>query len=498
MRKIFAGWLSVILVAVLTACVAKSPAHIDDGRIHVTILHFNDIYEITPVSGGKEGGIARVATLRKQLLARNPNTITTLGGDLFSPSAIGTAQYQGEQLAGRQMVDVLNHFALDYATFGNHEFDLKEQQFNQRLLETQFTWISSNVFAADGQPYTSVKQHLVIPVVDKKNGKTFRIGMFGLTLPANQPGYVRYSDTLTAANEQIAQLGGQTDFIIALTHQAIDDDIELLEKFPQIGLLLGGHEHVNYQNWRGNFTPLLKGDANVRSVYVVDLHFDPQTGKTEVKPTFVPINDSLAEDVAVKTVVDKWMAIAFDAFRQQGFEPEAVITNTSEALDGLESNVRTRKTNLTELIAKSLLRPYPEADLSLYNSGSIRIDDVLPPGQITVYDIIRVLPFGGKVQLAEIKGELLLKVLNQGIANTGSGGFLQSANNTRRVGGAWEINDTALDPKKTYRLAINDFLASGREHGLDYLKPGTPDFVIVNAGNNTDIRQLVIEQLKSH
>lgn len=497
MRKIFAGWLSVILVAVLTACVAKSPAHIDDGRIHVTILHFNDIYEITPVSGGKEGGIARVATLRKQLLARNPNTITTLGGDLFSPSAIGTAQYQGEQLAGRQMVDVLNHFALDYATFGNHEFDLKEQQFNQRLLETQFTWISSNVFAADGQPYTGVKQHLVIPVVDKKSGGTFKIGMFGLTLPANQPGYVRYSDPLTAANEQIAQLGGQTDFIIALTHQAIDDDVELLEKFPQIGLLLGGHEHVNYQNWRGNFTPLLKGDANVRSVYVVDLHFDPQTGKTEVKPTFVPINDSLAEDVAVKIVVDKWMAIAFDAFRQQGFEPEAVITNTSEALDGLESNVRTRKTNLTELIAKSLLRPYPEADLSLYNSGSIRIDDVLPPGQITVYDIIRVLPFGGKVQLAEIKGELLLKVLNQGIANTGAGGFLQSAN-TRRVGGAWEINDTALDPKKTYRLAINDFLASGREHGLDYLKPGTPDFVIVNAGNNTDIRQLVIEQLKSH
>ncbi|MBX9896175.1 MAG: bifunctional metallophosphatase/5'-nucleotidase [Nitrosomonas sp.] len=497
MRKIFTGWLSVILVAALTACVATSPAHIDDGRIHVTILHFNDIYEITPVSGGKEGGIARVATLHKQLLARNPNTITTLGGDLFSPSAIGTAQYQGEQLAGRQMVDVLNHFALDYATFGNHEFDLKEQQFFQRLQEAQFTWVSSNVFAADGQPYAGVKQHLVIPVVDKKSGKTFRIGMFGLTLPANQPGYVRYSDSLTAANEQIVQLSGQADFIIALTHQAIADDIELLEKFPQIGLLLGGHEHVNYQNWRGNFTPLLKGDANVRSVYVVDLHFDPQTGKTEVKPTFVPINDSLAEDVAVKTVVDKWMAIAFDAFRQQGFEPEAVITNTSEALDGLESNVRTRKTNLTELIAKSLLRPYPEADLSLYNSGSIRIDDVLPPGQITVYDIIRVLPFGGKVQLAEIKGELLLKVLNQGIANTGSGGFLQSVN-TRRVDGVWKINDTVLDPKKTYRLAINDFLASGRERGLDYLKPGTPDFVIVNVGNNTDIRQLVIEQLKSH
>lgn len=497
MKKPYAILLAVLFALTLTACTATPPARIDDDRIHVTILHFNDIYEITPVSGGKEGGIARVATLRKQLLARNPNTITTLGGDLFSPSAIGTAQYEGDRLAGRQMVDVLNHFELDYATFGNHEFDVKENQFNQRMQEAKFTWVSSNVFAADGQPYEGVKQNLVIPVTDKKSGKTFRIGMLGLTLAANNPGYVRYSDPLAAASEQIKQLSGQTDFIIALTHQAIDDDIALLQKFSQIGLLLGGHEHVNYQNWRGNFTPLLKGDANVRSVYVVDLYFDPQTGKTEVKPTFVPINDNLAEDPAVKTVVDNWMKIAFDAFRQQGFEPEAVVTTTTEALDGLESNVRTRKTNLTELIAKSLLRPYPEAELSLYNSSSIRIDDVLPTGQITVYDIIRVLPFGGKIQLATIKGSLLLKTLNQGVANTGAGGFLQSANAQQIIGG-WQINGASIDPKKTYKLAINDFLASGIERGLDYLKPGNPDFTIINSGEKYDIRQMVIDQLKNN
>lgn len=497
MKKSFTFLLSIIVVSVLTACATTPVPSVNDNRVHVTILHFNDIYEITPVSGGKEGGIARVATLRKQLLARNPNTITTLGGDLFSPSAIGTAQFEGDRLAGRQMVDVLNHFELDYATFGNHEFDVKESQFNQRMKEAKFTWVSSNVFDADNQPYASVKQNLVIPVTDKKSGKTFRIGMFGLTLAANNPGYVRYSDPIAATAEQIKQLSGQADFMIALTHQAIDDDIELLQKFPQIGLLLGGHEHVNYQNWRGNFTPLLKGDANVRSVYVIDLYFDPQTGKTQVKPEFIPINDTLAEDPVVKTVVGKWMNIAFDAFRQQGFKPEEVVTTTTEALDGLESNVRTRKTNLTELIAKSLLRPYPEAELSLYNSGSIRIDDTLPAGPITVYDVIRVLPFGGKVQLATIKGSLLIKVLNQGMANTGAGGFLQSAN-TQQVNGTWQINGVPIDAKKTYQLAISDFLASGKEHGLEYLKPGNPDFVIVNPGENIDIRKTVINQLKNN
>ena len=453
MKKPYFTLFVLFFAFAAVACSTLPTTSTDDHKIHVTILHFSDIYEITAVSGGKEGGIARVATLRNQLLARNPNTLTTLGGDLLSPSAIGTAQYEGDRLAGRQMVDVLNHFELDYATFGNHEFDIKENQFNQRIKEAKFTWVSSNVFAADGHPFEGVKQNLVIPIHDKKSGKIFRIGMFGLTLPINQPGYVRYSDPLTTTHDQVAQLlDKQSDFIIALAHQTVDDDIKLLQASPQIGLLLGGHEHENHQNWRGNFTPLLKSDANVRSVYVVDLYFDPQTGKTEIKPTFVPINDNLVEDPGIKAVADKWMGIAFNAFRQQGFEPEAVVTTITEPLDGLESNVRNRQTNLTELIAKSLLRPYPEAELSLYNSGSIRIDDVLPAGKITVYDIIRVLPFGGQIQLANIKGDLLKKVLNQGLANTGSGGFLQSAN-AQQVNGTWQINGASIDPKKNLQIS---------------------------------------------
>lgn len=494
MKKIRATLLSSILVFSLIACAATSSNEVDK-RIHVTIVHFNDIYEITPVSGGKEGGIARVATLRNELLARNPNTITTLGGDLFSPSAIGTAMYAGDRLAGRQMVDVLNHFGLDYATFGNHEFDVKENQFNQRMAEAKFTWVSSNVFRANGEPYKGVKQNLIIPFTDKKSDQTFNIGLFGLTLTANNPDYVSYTDPLKTASEQVKQLTDNTDFIIALTHQAISDDEALLQDNPDVGLLLGGHEHINYQRWRGNFAPLLKGDANVRSVYVVDLYFDPTTGNTEVKPTFVPISDSIAEDATIKDVVDHWVTIAFDAFREQGFQPEEIVTTTTVALDGLESSVRSSQTNLTKLIASSMLQPYPDAELSLYNSGSIRIDDMLPAGQITVYDVIRVLPFGGNVQLATIKGSLLKKTLDQGLANIGSGGYLQSAN-TLHDDGTWQINNVPINDNHVYTLAINDFLASGRERGLNYLNADNPDFTIINQGEAYDIRQLVIDALK--
>jgi 5'-nucleotidase/UDP-sugar diphosphatase len=489
--------LSLLILFSFSACVTTQAKQNTDGKIHVTILHFNDVYEITPVSGGNEGGLARVATLRKQLLTQNANTITTLGGDLFSPSAIGTATYQGDQLAGKQMVEVLNQLKLDYATFGNHEFDLKEKQFYKRMDEAKFTWISSNVFDANHQPYAGVKKNLVIPFKDEKSGKTFRVGIFGLTLDVNKPAYVSYTDPKKTAGEQLKQLAEKSDFQIALTHQSRSDDEVLLQTYPQIDLLLGGHEHINYQRWRGNFTPLLKGDANVRSVYIVDLYFDPTTGKTEIKPTFVPINNSLAEDPTVKATADKWVKIAFDAFRAEGLNPEETVTTTTKPLDGLEVNVRNGQTNLTQLLAKALLLPYPTAELSLYNSGAIRIDDTLPAGKITVYDIIRVLPFSDHIQLAEFTGELLKKVLNQGEASIDTGGYLQSTN-TELKEGQWFINDMPINESKRYKVAINTFLTSGRESHLRYLTPNNPGLTILNQGAKFDIRKQLIRQLKEN
>ncbi|MBV8077429.1 MAG: hypothetical protein JO284_13565, partial [Planctomycetaceae bacterium] len=57
-----------------------------------TLLQLNDNYEIAPLQNGAVGGLARVATVRQELLRENPRTYTLLSGDFFSPSAIGTAE----------------------------------------------------------------------------------------------------------------------------------------------------------------------------------------------------------------------------------------------------------------------------------------------------------------------------------------------------------------------------------------------------------------------
>ncbi|MEK7727667.1 MAG: bifunctional metallophosphatase/5'-nucleotidase, partial [candidate division KSB1 bacterium] len=460
------------------------------------LLQINDVYEITAVGGGKEGGMARVATVRKQLLAQNPNTFTLLAGDLVSPSALGTAKIDGERLDGKQMIAVLNALGLNYCTFGNHEFDLKEQPFLQRLSESRFTWFSSNAFDRNKKSFPNVPEHVIFTVTNASQQQA-RIGLLAVTLTKNAPEYVKFADPLETAKAKAAALRGQVDILIALTHLTLDEDIQLAQAVPEIDLILGGHEHENVQLWRGaDFTPIFKADANARSVYIHDLSFDTETRRVQIQTRLQPINQTIPEDVEVNQVVQQWLEKGFGAFRQMGFDPAKVVTTSNVALDGREASVRNRATQLTNIIVASFLVVAPKAELALFNAGSIRIDDELPPGNITEYDVIRVLPFGGAIAQVEMKGTLLRRVLEQGQANKGSGGYLQTANvSWSEATNTWLINGATLDGRRNYQVAISDFLLTGKEQGLDFLNRQNAELRVVN-DNASEIRRALINQLQ--
>jgi 5'-nucleotidase / UDP-sugar diphosphatase len=460
--------------------------------VEFTLLQYNDVYEIGPVEGGKSGGLARVAMLRQRLLAENPNTFTVLAGDFVSPSALGTAKVDGQSLAGRQMVAVLNAAGLDLATFGNHELDIKEDQLLARLAESRFRWTSANVTRASGGPFPGVPPHVILTA--KSPGGSVRIGFVGVTLASNPAPFVKYEDSVSAFRREAEALRGQVDVLVGLTHLAFSQDQALAEAIPEIDLILGGHEHENVRAFRGaGFTPILKADANVRTVYVHRLTWDPARRGLKVDSQLVIVSDEIPEDPKVAAVVAEWEEKAFAGFRQQGFEPSEQVAVTTVPLDGREASVRNRTTELTELVARALLAEAQGSELAVYNSGSIRIDDVLPAGPVTQYDVIRVLPFGGKVLTADIRGSLLARALDQGIASHGKGAFLQTANVSVDDRGAWVVGGKTLDPAGMYRIGISDYLASGKEEGLDFLVPG-PDLTIVK--ENRDQRMAVIDQLR--
>jgi 5'-nucleotidase len=463
-------------------------------EIHFTVLQLNDLYEITPINGGKEGGLARVATLRNQLARQNRHVYTVLAGDALSPSVIGTAMVNGRPIAGAQMVSVLNAMGLDYATFGNHEFDLSEEQLQQRIRDSRFAWFSGNVRQANGETFPGVRQNVVFTVEDE-NGALVRVGLIGLTLDQNKKPWVKYMDPVQTAREQVTNLRSQgVNIVIAVTHQTFAEDAHLAEQVPGIDLILGGHEHENLKLFRGpRFTPILKADANARSAYVHELTYDTAHNRLSVNSRLVHITDQLAEDPDVAKVAKDWTDKAFAAFRANGFDPEAVVATAPETLNGKEAAIRNHSTNLTDAIAAAFLNTFPRADAAIYNSGSIRIDDDLPAGPIRQYDILRVLPFGGLTTLAEMKGDLLSKVLDVGQSNHGSGGFLLTANISGGPG-AWTVQGKPIEANKTYKIAMSDFLLTGGERNLEFLTKNNPGVGQVTSGK--DLRFAVIQEFQ--
>lgn len=437
---------------------ASTPA---DAEIHLTILHLNDVYEIAPVSGGKYGGMARVTTLKKELLAANPNTILTFGGDLYGPSGLSNAAIaaDGKPLSGESVVAVMNTVGVDYATFGDHEFDqFAADEVAARMAETQYPVISSNTFDAKGNSFPGVARNAIFTVTNAA-GDAMRVGLFAVTEPIGSS-KLPFTQTgrITATAEQVAELDGQTDLLIALTHFEVKLDVDTAQQFPQIDLILGGDDHEHMKVEAGpDLAPIFKSDSNARNVQIIDLYYNKSTGSLRITDRLQPVTDAIADDPTTKAVMDQWLTIGFDALRTQGIVPERVVVTPTVDLDGFATSVRNQPTELTNLIVDGINQTVPNAELSILTSGFVRLDDLIPTGgAFTEYDIVRTFPNDLAIVSFDMPGAVLAATLDFGLKSAGSGSYLLMTDNvSREADGQWSINGQPLDPKHIYRVGAS-------------------------------------------
>src|SRR6267142_4517846 len=235
------SWARAAIVVVIAAAFAACAAL--DGRapgadlVRLTLLQINDHYVLEPVDGGRRGGIARLATLVREVRRENPSTVFVLGGDTISPSL------ESSFLKGAQMIATLSAVGLDLATFGNHEFDFGPSGLIERMKESKFQWISANVRDRhSGRPFGDAHADLILTL-----GAT-RVGFFGLTTietaQSSQPGPdVVFGDPIAAGKEAAARLraAGAT-VVAAVTHLDMGAD-KALAAAADVDVILGGHEH---------------------------------------------------------------------------------------------------------------------------------------------------------------------------------------------------------------------------------------------------------------
>lgn len=435
---------------------AESPC---GGRF--TILQLNDVYRVEGLARGTLGGLARVRTIRKELEAGGAPVLVLHAGDMLSPSVMSKYLHAGPMIRCLNLLDgdPVKFDPYLIATFGNHEFDDDDPlTFLGRVAQSDFRWVSSNVAycTTPGAPAQWLSERLrnVHETICLNIGGV-RVGVFGLTLDYQQPGYVSYvyhdlGARHRAAREAIDRLRADgARMIIALTHQELTEDIKLARAFPgEIDLIVGGHEHFSIQR-RVGATLITKADADARTVIVHDVQVGAD-GHAAVIPTPRVLDEKIQPDGPFNVEVTNGQ----NALAKQ-FEKHTRLKLTDHlgdagdvALDGYESTVRGRESALGNFLADTI-REEMRVDVAFINGGSIRLNDVIPARQpITRLDLEGIFYYDNPLVAFKLSGEQILAILKNAVSKVhlGDGRFLHFSGLTFR----YHIDGTDDEPK--YRI----------------------------------------------
>lgn len=413
-----------------------------------TFLTLNDTYRIEPNADGT-GGMARVRSLRTTTEARYGAVALLHAGDFLSPSLMSRAY------KGAQAVEVFGALdgdaaAMDdrmWVVFGNHEFDASKMADGVALDgfvgTSGFHWLGTNITfgaGADGAPIVADPK---LTASGRFDCGGIAVGIFGVTTGKKKPEFVAgFGDPVETSRAAIAALRADgAELVVGLTHQTVEEDMALLRALGAAGpdLVVGGHEH-NQIREQVDGRPIFKADANAATAWRVTLRRGAD-GAFARDEELVKLDAGVAEDATVKALVDHWIVKNDKDFCEPKGQPtgclDATVGTSKVPLVGAELEIRRFETNLGNHVADVARGAWPDAQIALVNSGSLRLNRDLAAGPIRRADIEELFAYAMPLTRLEIDGATLAKVLARATEEwTGNGHWLQVS------GVAW-----AHDPK---------------------------------------------------
>ncbi|MCX4730604.1 bifunctional UDP-sugar hydrolase/5'-nucleotidase [Streptomyces sp. NBC_01363] len=401
---------------------------------------------------------------------------------------------------------------------------------NKKFKGADFPYLAANVTSEKTgkpilKPYT----------VWKKDG--VRIGFIGVTLEgtpnvvtANGVKGLKFHDEIETINKYAKELDRQgVKSIVALIHEGgapasssynydcdssgagdgISGPITDIAKgiTPKVDALVTGHTHQAYvctiPDPAGN-PRLVTSASSFGKVYTdTTLTYDRRTkdivrtsvesaGASNPKSANHIVSRDQRRASDMESLIARWNALAAPiANKPQGYISADIVGRGSKALEK----------PLGDVIADAQLEGLAPADkggavVALMNPGGIRADlvyaspDGKSDGVVTYGESFTVQPFTNMMNVVDLTGAQLVETLQQQVSgsNEASPKILQVSKgltytlDMTKTGAARVVTDTiklngeAIDPAKSYRVAINEFLAGGGD-GFAALGQGTNKLV---------------------
>lgn len=483
-------FVSYLLLTFILAVTFVNPLQAEEAKI--TFLHSNDMGEMSGKPG--YGGFPEMATLIDRERGRVPGAITTFGGDLISPSLMSGLSH------GVEMVDMMNAIGIDIAVLGNHEFDFGPDVTRDRVAQSKFPWLASNLTLKDGVEELGTSNIFI------KEVQGYKVGFLGLLTPEtatlSSPGdAIAFEDVVTAANTAIASLTeGGAEIIVALTHMDLADDVRLAREAKGLHVILGGHDHRTFASVE-NDVVILQAGSDLRYLGIVDLVVDWKEKRGKKYLSIIPSWQILATAGVAPSAKIYELVASYE--KDLDAQLDVAVGQTEIALDSRRASVRTQSSELGEFIAMAM-KTEVKADIGFTNGGGIRGDRQYEAGTIlTRKDILKELPFGNVTVKLAINGAHVRELVEHGVSKVedAAGRFAHYAGlnfeydvtkpEGQRVT-SLSVNGAPVDPSKIYTLATNDYVAGGGD-GFGMLPAGK---VLIDKSAGTLMATTVMNYIK--
>lgn len=220
------SWVSfAILLCAFNLAAAQEITLLYSGETHAMLYPCNCPRE-------PDGGIARRATLIKQLREKYPDLLLVDCGAFFAGGLLDEYTQNTELDMQRTMIN-LNAMGLmryDALAAGDEEFNFGSQFFRENISKTGANILSCNI--------STFKPHIIKEIAGNK------IGIIGVTSlsAAAKAGGLQFLDTKEATREAVSQLKSNgVNIIVLLSHLDENEELKLVNDIKDIDVVIGGH-----------------------------------------------------------------------------------------------------------------------------------------------------------------------------------------------------------------------------------------------------------------
>lgn len=388
----------------------------------IVIIYDNDVHCAVD-------GYSKLVALRDVMLDSTELVTTVSCGDFASGGVIAAAS------EGELVIDIMNKVGYDVVALGNHELDYGMKQLFALTDALDAEVVCANLKNIQTNEYPFPAYHIV-------NYGDIDVAYLGFTTTSSgtvmtlsdenaNPLYSfmreEFYDNAQRFIDEARDNGAE--YVVALTHLGdsrqignIPNSISLITETSGLDAVIDGHDHhVIEERWvndkDGNQVLLTSSGYLFKNIGVLSINADGSLSSRLINIE----SDTYLVDVATQCFVDS-------VKMKVEISGQKVVGYLDKDLDIYDENgkrlVRVRQTGIGEFIADAF-REFTGADVALINGGGIRAG--LKRGEVTINDILAVMPFGNLACTATMTGQQLLDAMEFSVSMLPyeSGAFLQ-------------------------------------------------------------------------